>query len=92
MYFWRSLEIIKLSIGNENDNGIADANNINLTIKDTKLYIPVLTLSTKDNQRLSNGFSKGFEKSVYLNEYKTKSENKNTTNEYRYVIESKFPR
>ena len=52
MYFWRSLEIIKLSPGNENDNG----NNINLTMKDTKLYIPVLTLSTKDNQRLSKVF------------------------------------
>ena len=27
--------------------------------------------------------SKGSERSMYWNEYKTKSENKNTTNEYR---------
>ena len=28
-----------------------------------------------------------FERSVYWNEYKTKSETKNTTNEYRYFLE-----
>ena len=34
--------------------------------------------------------AKGFEKSVYWNEYKTKSENKNTINEYRYFLKSNF--
>ena len=33
-------------------------------------------------------FSKGLELSVYLNEHKTKSENKSMTNEYRYFLES----
>ena len=31
-----------------------------------------------------------FEKSVYWNEYKTKSENENTTNEYIHFIKSNF--
>ena len=31
-----------------------------------------------------NVLAKYFEKLVYCNEYKIKSENKNTTNEYRY--------
>ena len=47
-------------------------NNIILTIKDTKLYTPVVTLSGKDNQKLLKLLSKGFEISVYWNEYKTK--------------------
>ena len=59
-----------------------------LTIRDTKLYLPVVTLSAKDNQKLSKRLSKRSERSVYWNEYKTKSENKNTTNEYRYFLES----
>ena len=63
--------------GADNDN--TNSGN-NFTIKDTKLYIPILTLSTRDNQKLSKLLSKGFESSVYWNEYKTKSENKNTTN------------
>ena len=65
-------------------------NNIDFTIKDTKLYVPAVTLSARDNQKLPNLLSKGFERSVYLNKYKTKSENKNTTNEYRYFLESNF--
>ena len=36
---------------NENDNGNTD--NIIFTIKETKLYVPVVTLSAKNNQKLS---------------------------------------
>ena len=69
--------------GAGNDNTNANPNNIIFTIKDTKLYVLVVTLSAKDNQKLSKVLRKGFERSVYWNEYKTKSENKNTTNEDR---------
>ena len=72
------------------DNVSPDSNNINFTIKDTKLYVPAVTLSAKDNQKLSKRLSKGFEISVYWNEYETKSDNKNITNEYRYFLESNF--
>ena len=63
------------------NNADANSNNIIFTIEDTKLYVPVVTLSAKDNQKLSKCFSKGFERSIYWNESKTKSEMKNTTNE-----------
>ena len=59
-------------------------------MKDTKLYVSVVTLSAKDNQKLSKRLSKGYERSIYWNEHKTKSDNENTTNEYRYFIESNF--
>ena len=51
----------------------------------TKLYFPVVTLSGRDNQKC---LSKGFEKSVYWNEYKTKNRNKSTVNEYGCFLES----
>ena len=60
------------------DNTKANPNNIVFTIKDTKLYVPVVNLSAKDNQKLLKLLSKGLERSVYWNEYKTKKENKNT--------------
>ena len=47
--------------------------------QDTKLY-PLVTLSATDNQKLSKRLCIGFERSVYWNEYKTKSDNKNVTN------------
>ena len=76
------------SAGVQNDNG--DSNNIVFTIKYTKLYVPIVTLSAKDNPKLSKLFSKGFERSVYWDEYEIKKENKNTTDEYRYFHESTF--
>ena len=60
-------------------------------MKDTKFYVPVITLSAKVNQKLSKLLSKQFEISVYWNEYKTKkNQNKNTTNENRYFLASNF--
>ena len=55
-------------------------------IKDTRLHVPVGTLSATDTQKISKRLRKGSEGSVHWNEYKTKSENKNTTNEYRYFL------
>ena len=72
------------------DNTNTNPNNIIFTIKHTKLYVPVVTLSARDNEKLSKHLSKGFERSVYLNEYETKSEIINTTNEFRYFLESNF--
>ena len=40
------------------------------TITDTKLYVPVVTLKTEDNAKLTELLSKGFERSVYWNKYK----------------------
>ena len=79
--------------GNENFNDNVNVNNGDntiFTIKDTKLYVPVVTLSARDNEKLSKLLSEGFERSVYLNEYKIKIENKNMTNEYRHFLESNF--
>ena len=76
--------------GTDNRNGNNDNNNIIFTIKGTKLYVPEVTLATRDNQRLSKQLCKGFERWVYWNEYKTKSNNTNTTNEFRYFLELNF--
>ena len=70
------------SYNDSNDN----ANKIIFTVKDTKLYVPVVTLSWKDNHKLLTLLSKGFERSVLLD--KTKSENKNMANEFRYFLKS----
>ena len=74
---------------NNNDN---DNNDIDIisTIKNITLCAPVVTLSSRDIRKLSKPLRKGFERSVYWNEYKTKSENKNTTIQFRYFVESNF--
>ena len=77
---------------NGEDNDDANSNNSLFTIKGTKLDIRFVTLLGNDNQKLSKLLSKRFERSVYWNEYKTKSDNKNTTKQYKYFLKSNFVR
>ena len=67
---WRKYCVLSAA-GNDNTN--ANPNNIILTIKNTKLYVPTVTLKVKDNQKLSKHFSKEIEGSIYWNKYKTKN-------------------
>ena len=55
---WYSYWVLSAA-GNDNANDNDD--NIIFTIKDTKLYVPVVTLSARDNQKLTKLLSKGFE-------------------------------
>ena len=41
-------------------------------INDTKLYVPIVTLSQEDNKDFIEQKNKGFQRSIYWNEYKTK--------------------
>ena len=50
-------------------------------LSQTQNCVPVVTLSARDNQKLSKLRSKRFERLDYWNEYKAKDEKKNTTNE-----------
>ena len=84
--FVRSLEmplincIIHLEL-NWNNNCVkygadanADGNDRETTFKitSTTLYVPITTLSTKDNVNLTKQLNEGFKRSVYWNEYKSK--------------------
>ena len=59
---WTKYCVLSAS-GTENAiNEDVNANNIIFTTKDTKLYVPLATLSARDNQQLSKLLSKGFAK------------------------------
>ena len=55
-------------------------------INDTKLYVPVVTLSKEDNKDFIEQQNKGFQRSVYWNEYKTKETNEDAdANVFKYI-------
>ena len=85
--FFRSLEMplinckIKLNLtwkkecvlSTDADAAAANAaNNSLFIINDTKLYVPVVTLSKEDNKDFIDQQNKNFQRSIYWNEYKTK--------------------
>ena len=58
------------------------------TINDTKLYVPIVTLSKEDNKDFIEQQNKGFQRSIYWNEYKTKEKNENAdanANTVKYI-------
>ena len=48
------------------------ADNAVFIINDIKLYVPVVTLPKEDNKDFIEQQNKGFQRSIYWNEYKTK--------------------
>ena len=49
-------------------------------ITNTKLYVPIVTLSGKDNVKLVKLLEEGFKRPAYWNEYQTKIETRNLDN------------
>ena len=75
----------------------ADGDNANnrestFQITSTKLYNPIVTLSTKDNVNLTNQLNEGFKRSVYWNDYKSKIETKNLDDDNitRFPLDASF--
>ena len=55
-------------------------------INDTKLYVPVVTFSKEDNKDFTEKQNKGFQRSIYWNEYKTKEINEDAdANVLKYI-------
>ena len=91
--FFRSLEMplinckIKLNLTWKKECVLStDAGNAVFIINDTKMYVPVVTLSKEDNKDFIEQQNKGLQRSIYWNEYKTKEINENAdANVFRYV-------
>ena len=91
--FFRSLEMalinckIKLNLTWKKECVLSTAaDDAVFIISDTKLCIPVVTLSKEDNKDFIEQQSKGFQISVYWNEYKTKEINENAdANVFKYI-------
>ena len=66
-----------------------DAANAVFIINDTKLYVPIVTLSKEDNKDFFEQQNKAFQQSIYWNEYKTKEKDENAdannANTVRYI-------
>ena len=55
-------------------------------INDTKLHVPVVTLSKEDNKDFIEQRDKGFQRSIYWNKYKTKEINEDAdANVFKYI-------
>ena len=91
--FFRSLEMrlinckIKLNLTWKKEWVLSNqTGNAVFIINDTKLYVPVVTLSKEDNKDFIEQQNKGFQRSIYWNEYKTKEQTEDgNANSVKYI-------
>ena len=91
--FFRSLEMhlinckIRLNLTWKKECVLStDNGNAVFIINDTKMYVPVVTLSKEDNKDFIEQQNKEFQRSIYWNEYKTKEINENAdANVFKFI-------
>ena len=91
--FFRTLEMplinckIKLNLTSKKECVLSNqTGNAVFIINDTKLYVPVVTLSKEDNKDFIEQQNKGFQRSIYWNEYKTKEQTQDgNANSVKYI-------
>ena len=59
-------------------------------ITDTKLYVPVVALSTEDNTKLVNQLKAGFKRTINWNKYQLEMSTERQNQYLDYLIDSKF--
>ena len=83
---------IHLKLNWSKDCVVSTRNNTTFKITNTKLYVPIATLSSKDNAKLVKLLEEGLNRPVCWNEYQTKIESKNLNNGYltRFSLDASF--
>ena len=64
--------------------------NATFQITDTKLYVPVVTLSTKDDNNFLEQLKSGFKRTIKWNKYRSEMTNQTKTNNLNYLIDPTF--
>ena len=59
-------------------------------ITDAKLYVPVVTLSTKDDDNFLEQLKSGFKRTIKWNKYRSEMTNQTKTNHLNYLIDPKL--
>ena len=60
------------------------------SITDTKLYVPVVTLSTQDNAKLLKHLKSGFKRTINWNKYQAKVSTERVNQYLDYLIDPSF--
>ena len=69
---------------------INNPTNATFKITDTKLYVPVVTLSTKDDNNFLEQLKSGFKRTIKWNKYRSEMTNQTKTNHLNHLIDPTF--
>ena len=66
--------------------------NATFKIKDTKLHLPVITLSTQDDNEFLEQLNTGFKRTIKWNKWRPEMSNQTKSNNLNYLIDPTFVR
>ena len=69
---------------------INNLTNAEFSITDCKLYVPVVTLSTENENKLPEQLKTGFIMNIHWNKYRCQISNQSVSNNLNYLIDSTF--
>ena len=75
---------------NNNLPAINAPKNATMKIKDLILYVTVVTLSTKDDNKLLEQLKLGFKRTIKWNKYRSEISNQTEANSFKYLIDPTF--
>ena len=79
------------AVGNNNDPpAIVAPTGLEFKITDTKLYVPVVTLSKENDIKLLEKLKSGFKKTIKWNKYRSQMTIQNNNNNLNYLIDPTF--
>ena len=76
--------------GNPAVTRVNNPTNVIFKITDTKLYVLVVTLSTKDDNNFLEQLKSGFKRTIKWNKYRSEMTNQTKTNHLNYLIDPTF--
>ena len=69
---------------------INNPTNTTFKITDTKLYVPVVALSTEDDNNFLEQLKSGFKRTIKWNNHRSEMTNQTKTNNWNYLIDPTF--
>ena len=68
--------------------GINNPTNATFKTKDTKLYVPVVTLSAENDNKLLEQLKTGFKRTIKWNKYRSEMSNQTKSDNLNYLIDA----
>ena len=91
IFTWsKNCAIADMAVDEDANAAVVAPTGLEFQIKDTKLYVPVVTLSKKDNNNFLDQLKSGFKRTIKWNKYRSEMTNQTKTNHLNYLIDPTF--
>ena len=86
----KNCALADMAVNSDTNPAIVQPTGLEFQIADTKLHVPVVTLSTKDDNNFLEQLESGFKITIKLNKYRSEMANQTKTNHLNHLIDPTF--